>query len=373
MASTLVVVVLGCVFPVAQASPGTACNCSGCFMLLVPPDEATHVAVADGDWSAASTWDHGVPGTGAKVFVPSGRVVTYDADSAARIATIRIEGELAFDPAVDTRLVVDFIAVIPGGTGNTEAQVTAAHDIGATAYSGTPDFLKTMLERAEALERPLSIARALVSGGPLFASLREDYGRRGIACLQCYATADLGLIAYETHENGMPHPGMVVDEGVIVEILRPGTGDPVPDGEVGEVVVTTLNSDYPLVRFATGDLSSVLPGPSPCGRTNMRIRGWMGRADQTTKVKGMFVRPEQIAAILARHPGVLKGRLTVSREAEQDRMTLTVETAEPSPDLAAAVAETMRDVLKLRGDVEADIPGSLPNDGKVIDDIRKFD
>jgi len=264
-------------------------------------------------------------------------------------------------------------AVIPGGTGNTEAQVTAAHDIGATAYSGTPDFLKTMLERAEALERPLSIARALVSGGPLFASLREDYGRRGIACLQCYATADLGLIAYETHENGMPHPGMVVDEGVIVEILRPGTGDPVPDGEVGEVVVTTLNSDYPLVRFATGDLSSVLPGPSPCGRTNMRIRGWMGRADQTTKVKGMFVRPEQIAAILARHPGVLKGRLTVSREAEQDRMTLTVETAEPSPDLAAAVAETMRDVLKLRGDVEADIPGSLPNDGKVIDDIRKFD
>ena len=263
--------------------------------------------------------------------------------------------------------------VIPGGVGNTEAQVTAAADIGATAYTGTPDFLRVMLQKADELGRPLAIRRAMVSGGPLFPSLRAAYRDRAIACLQCYATADLGLIAYETHENGEPHDGMVVDEGVILEILRPGTGDPVPDGEVGEVVVTALNADYPLLRFATGDLSAVLPGASPCGRTNRRIRGWMGRADQTTKVRGMFVRPEQIAAIVARHPEVLKARLTVDRADETDSMTLSVEAREPSPDLAAAVAETMRDVLKLRGEVEAEIPGALPNDGKVIDDIRTYD
>ena len=263
--------------------------------------------------------------------------------------------------------------VIPGGVGNTEAQVAAAADIGATAYTGTPDFLRVMLEKAAELGRTLPIRRALVSGGPLFPSLRAEYAARGIACLQCYATADLGLIAYETHENGAPLEGMLVDEGVIVEILRPGTADPVPEGEVGEVVITALNADYPLVRFATGDLSAVLPGPSPCGRTNTRIRGWMGRADQTTKVRGMFVRPEQIAAIVARHPEVEKARLTVTREDEQDRMTLAVETATPGAELAAAVANTMREVLKLRGEAEADIPGSLPNDGKVIDDRRKFD
>jgi len=263
--------------------------------------------------------------------------------------------------------------VIPGGVGNTEAQVAAAADIGATAYTGTPDFLRVMLEKAAELDRTLPIRRALVSGGPLFPSLRAEYAARGIACLQCYATADLGLIAYETHENGAPLEGMLVDEGVIVEILRPGTADPVPEGEVGEVVITALNADYPLVRFATGDLSAVLPGPSPCGRTNTRIRGWMGRADQTTKVRGMFVRPEQIAAIVARHPEVEKARLTVTREDEQDRMTLAVETATPGAELAAAVADTMREILKLRGEAEADIPGSLPNDSKVIDDRRKFD
>lgn len=264
-------------------------------------------------------------------------------------------------------------AVIPGGVGNTEAQVRAAADIGATVYAGTPDFLKVMLEKADEIGVKLSLGRALVSGGPLFPSLREAYGARGITCLQCYGTADLGLVAYETADGTRPNPGMVVDEGVIVEILRPGTGTPVPDGEVGEVVVTSLNEDYPLIRFATGDLSAVLPGPSPCGRTNMRIRGWMGRADQTTKVKGMFVRPEQIAEIAARHPEVLKARLTVDRDGDADHMLLSIETAEPDPALAGAVAETMRDVLKLRGEVEVGLPGSLANDGKVIDDIRRYD
>jgi len=261
-------------------------------------------------------------------------------------------------------------AVLAGGVGNTEAQVNAAADVGVTGYTGTPDFLKVMLDKAAELGRDLSaIKRALVSGGPLFPSLRKAYRDRGISCLQCYATADVGLIAYETSAL----EGMVVDEGVILEIVRPGTGDPVPEGEVGEVLVTALNPDYPLIRFATGDLSAVLAGASPCGRTNQRIKGWMGRADQTTKVKGMFVRPEQIAEIVRRHPEVAKARLTVSRVGERDAMTLAVECQAPSPELAAAVRETMQAVLKLRGEVEADIRGALPNDGKVIDDIRKFD
>jgi phenylacetate-CoA ligase len=261
-------------------------------------------------------------------------------------------------------------AVLAGGVGNTEAQVNAAADVRVGGYIGTPDFLKVMLDKAAELGRDLSaIKRALVSGGPLFPSLRQEYRDRGISCLQCYATADVGLIAYETPAMD----GMVVDEGVILEIVRPGTGDPVPEGEVGEVLVTALNPDYPLIRFATGDLSAVLAGASPCGRTNQRIKGWMGRADQTAKVKGMFVRPEQIAEILRRHPEVLKARLTVSRVGEQDAMTLEVECAAPSPELAGAVRETMQAVLKLRGEVEADIAGSLPNDGKVIDDLRKFD
>ncbi|MDT8342888.1 MAG: phenylacetate--CoA ligase family protein [Thermohalobaculum sp.] len=260
-------------------------------------------------------------------------------------------------------------AVLPGGVGNSEAQAGAAADLGVTGYIGTPDFLKVLIEKAAELGRELSFARAWVSGGPLFPSLRAFYAERGIPCLQGYATADLGSIAYETPAM----EGMVVDEGVIVEIVRPGTGDPVPEGEVGEVVVTALNPDYPLIRFATGDLSAVLPGASPCGRTNMRIKGWMGRADQTTKVKGMFVRPEQIAAIVVRHPEVAKARLSVTREGEQDRMTLAIETSAPSPELAARVRETMQAVLKLKGEVEADLPGALPNDGKVIDDLRKFD
>ncbi|GMG83078.1 AMP-binding protein [Paralimibaculum aggregatum] len=263
--------------------------------------------------------------------------------------------------------------VLPGGVGNSEAQATAAAETGASFYAGTPDFLKTLIDKAAELGRALKITRALVSGGPLFPAMRQGYAEAGIACLQCYATADLGLIAYETGGPDGPNPGMVCDEGAIVEICRPGTGDPVPDGEVGKVVVTTLNWDYPLIRFATGDLSAVLPGASPCGRTGPRIRGWMGRADQTTKVKGMFVRPEQVAEVVRRHPEVLKARLTVSRVGDADTMTLAIETAAASAGLAAAVAETLRDVCKLRGEVETASPGSLPNDGKVIDDIRKFD
>ena len=212
--------------------------------------------------------------------------------------------------------------MLPAGTGQTELQVRAARDVGATVYAGTPDFLKVILDAADAAG-----ARLGFSEGRRFRAARcsrrcaQEYAERGIACWQCYATADLGLIAYES-EGG---EGMVVDEGVVVEIVRPGTGDPVPEGEVGEVVVTTLNPDYPLIRFATGDLSAVMPGASPCGRTNMRIRGWMGRADQTTKIRGMFVRPEQVAALVARHPEVRRARVIAGREGEQDTMTVQVE------------------------------------------------
>jgi phenylacetate-CoA ligase len=212
----------------------------------------------------------------------------------------------------------------------------------------------------------LSITKAAVGGGALFPSLRQEYADRGIACLQCYATADLGNIAYESPAM----EGMIVDEGVIVEIVRPGTGDPVAEGEVGEVVVTTLNPDYPLIRFATGDLSAVLPGQSPCGRTNTRIKGWMGRADQTTKIKGMFVRPEQVAEFVARHAEVSKARVIVSREDEMDVMTVQVEA--DGADVGT-LAESVASVMKLNGRVEIVAPESLPNDGKVIDDQRSYD
>jgi phenylacetate-CoA ligase len=278
----------------------------------------------------------------------------------------------AFTPAanmIESGVAAISATVIPGGVGQTDMQVEAASRIGATAYAGTPDFLKVILDRADALERPLKIARAAVSGGALPASLRAEYAARGVECLQCYATADLGLIAFESEAR----EGMIVDEGVIVEIVRPGTGDPVPDGEVGEVVVTALNPDYPLVRFATGDLSAVLPGESPCGRTNMRLKGWMGRADQTTKIKGMFVRPEQVAEILSRHPQVARARLTVTREGEQDAFEATFETAEQGRALADALRESVEAVLRLKGAVRLTSPGSLPNDGKVIDDQRRYD
>lgn len=257
-------------------------------------------------------------------------------------------------------------AVLPAGTGQTELQVIAARDVGTTTYAGTPDYLKIILEKADEMGVTLGITKAAVGGGALFPSLREYYIAHGITCLQSYATADLGNIAYESAAM----EGMIVDEGVIVEIVTPGTGDPVPEGEVGEVVVTTLNPDYPLIRFATGDLSAVLPGISPCGRSNMRIKGWMGRADQTTKIKGMFVRPEQVAALVAHHPEVTKARVVASRASEQDVMTVQIETTASDPD---AYAGTIVDTLKLKGKIVLVAPGTLPKDGLVIEDRRTYD
>ena len=256
--------------------------------------------------------------------------------------------------------------VLPAGTGQTELQAQAAVHVGATAYAGTPDYLKLILEKADELGLQTRFAKAAVSGGALFPSLRDWYSDRGVACLQCYATADLGNVAYESEAM----EGLIVDEGVIVEIVTPGTGDPVPEGEVGEVVVTALNSAYPLIRFATGDLSAVLSGTSPCGRTNMRIKGWMGRADQTTKIKGMFVRPEQVAAFVAKHEAILRARVVVTREGEMDAMTVMVETEAQD---AAAFEAAMIETLKLKGRIELSAPGTLPRDGKVIDDQRSYD
>ncbi|WP_068115729.1 phenylacetate--CoA ligase family protein [Tropicimonas marinistellae] len=257
-------------------------------------------------------------------------------------------------------------AVLPAGTGQTDLQVQAAADVGSTAYAGTPDYLKVILDRADEMGAALKITRAVVSGGALFPSLRQAYADRDIACLQCYATADVGNIAYESAAL----EGMIVDEGVIVEIVTPGTGDPVAPGEVGEVLVTTLNPDYPLIRFATGDMSAWMPGESPCGRTNLRIKGWMGRADQTTKVKGMFVRPEQVAALVARHSHVHKARVIVSREGEMDSMHVQIEA--DGGDWTE-YGEDIQDILKLRASVEVLAPGDLPKDGVVIEDRRTYD
>lgn len=259
-------------------------------------------------------------------------------------------------------------AVIPGGVGNTEQQLEAIAHYKPTGYVGTPDFLKILLDTAEKSGKDASsLKRGLVSGAALPASLRDELGRRGVAVLQCYATAELGVIAYESEAR----EGMIVNETVIVEIVRPGTGDPVPDGEVGEVVVTSFNRDYPMVRLATGDLSALMPGVSPCGRTNARIKGWMGRADQTAKVKGMFVHPKQIAEVAARHPELKRIRLVVDREAEQDMMTLLAECAPADSALEAAVAATLQSITKLKGSVKLMPPGTLPNDGKLIADERK--
>jgi len=260
--------------------------------------------------------------------------------------------------------------VFPGGVGNTELQVQAAAELQPHGYIGTPSFLKILLEKAA--ERGIALAsmrKAMLSGEAFPPSLRDWCAARGVDGYQCYATADVGLIAYET----VAREGLVLDEQVIVEIVRPGTGDPVPDGEVGEVVVTTLNPDYPLIRFGTGDLSAVLPGGCPTGRTNTRIRGWLGRADQTAKVRGMFVHPSQLADIAKRHPEVQRVRLVVSGEMANDRMTLRVEAAQRPDGLAERIAESLRDVTKLRGEVELSEPGSLPNDGKVIEDARSYE
>ena len=260
--------------------------------------------------------------------------------------------------------------VFPGGTGQTEQQVQAMAELKPAGYIGTPSFLKIIVEKAADMKVALpSVTKALVSAEAFPPSLRDWLAERGIAGYQCYATADLGLIAYETEAR----EGLVLDEGVIVEIVRPGTGDPVAEGEVGELVVTSLNLDYPLIRFGTGDLSAVLPGCCPTGRTNTRIKGWMGRADQTTKVRGMFVHPAQIAEIAKRFPEVIKARLVVSGEMANDRMTLKVETASAPEGLAERISEAIRDVTKLRGAVELVAPGSLANDGKVIEDARSYE
>jgi phenylacetate-CoA ligase len=259
--------------------------------------------------------------------------------------------------------------VIPAGVGNTELQVQAIGDLRPAVYCGTPSFLKTLLERGRQFGTELSSLKlAVVGGEALPPSLRQEINGSGVFVLQNYGTADLGLIAYESRAM----EGMIIDEGVVLEIVRPGTGNPVPDGEVGEVVVTTFNPVYPLIRFATGDLSAVLPGQSPCGRTNMRIKGWMGRADQTTKVKGMFVHPSQVAQVVRRHPEIVRARLEVSSRENVDEMTLRCEVGESDDALAAAIALTMQSVCKVRGRVALIPQGELPNDGKVIVDLRSY-
>ena len=260
-------------------------------------------------------------------------------------------------------------AVFAGGVGNTELQLQAVTELRPQGYIGTPSFLKILVEKAAEGGTDIgSLTKALVSGEAFPPSLRDWLAERGVQGYQCYATADLGLVAYETAGR----EGLVLDEGVIVEIVRPGTGDPVPDGEVGEIVVTSLNPDYPLIRFGTGDLSAILPGPCPTGRTARRIKGWMGRADQTTKVRGMFVHPSQVAEVVRRHPEIVRARLVVDGEMANDRMGLQIEVDGTPEGFAARVADTVRDVTKLRAEVTLATPGSLPNDGKVIEDRRSY-
>ena len=263
-------------------------------------------------------------------------------------------------------------AVFPGGVGQTEMQIAAIAACRPQGYVGTPSFLRIILEKGDELKADLtSLKKALVSAEPLPASLRAWLDARGIATLQCYAIADVGLVAYESPAR----EGQIIDENVILEIVRPGTGEPVADGEIGEVLVTTLAPEYPLIRFATGDLSAVLAGASPCGRTNMRIKGWMGRADQTAKVKGMFVKPAQMASVAKRHPQIARYRLVIEHdENKTDRMTLHCEVeAHGDHALAQAIAASLREVCNLRGETKLVAPGSLPADGKVIEDLRKYD
>ena len=264
--------------------------------------------------------------------------------------------------------------VIPAGTGQTELQLRTITDLKPNAYVGTPSFLKILLDRAAEQNSVLSsIKKALVGAEAFPAVLRSEFRHRGITALQCYGTADLGLIAYESiGPDGEVCPGMVLDEGIIVELVQPGTGDPVPPGEVGEVVVTTLTPEYPLIRFATGDLSALLAGHSPCGRTNHRIKGWMGRADQTAKVRGMFVHPEQVAEIVRRHKSIIRARLVIERPASADQMSLHIEMGEPAESVGA-IAESAQAVTKLRAEIVRVPEGSLPNDGKIIEDRRPVD
>ena len=265
--------------------------------------------------------------------------------------------------------------VVPTGIGQTEMQVSTIADLRISAFIGTPSFLKLIVDKADELKADLgSLKKAMVGGEYLPPALRKSLGERGIRVMQSYATADLGLLAYESAlPDGSVNEGMILDEDLLLEIVRPGTGDPVAPGEVGEVVITSFNPDYPLIRFGTGDLSALLPGASPCGRTNVRIKGWMGRADQTTKVRGMFVTPKQVGEIVRRHPEVVKARLVVAGATGNDSMTLRCEVSNKDAGLKPALIASIRDVTKLRGEIEFVPAGSLPNDGKVIDDTRKYD
>ncbi|MFO1363717.1 MAG: AMP-binding protein [Burkholderiales bacterium] len=282
-----------------------------------------------------------------------------------------------FTPAgsmLETGALACGCAVVPTGVGQTEMQVATIADLRIRGYIGTPSFLRLIVEKADELKADIScLTKSMVGAEYVPPALRAAMAARGLSVMQCYATADLGLISYESRgPGGEVCEGMTVDEHILLEIVRPGTGDAVAAGEVGEVVVTSFNPDYPLIRFATGDLSAVLPGPAPCGRTNVRIKGWMGRADQTTKVKGMFVHPSQVAEVLKRHPEVKRARLVVDSPDGQDRMTLHCEVAGAPEGLAQRVVASLRDVTKLRGEVQLHAPGALPNDGKVIEDARKY-
>jgi phenylacetate-CoA ligase len=318
------------------------------------------------------------PGT---IYEPEGRQLDYWRSARALAAAGFKAGDLIhncfsyhFTPAgamMESGAHALGCTVFPAGTGQTEQQVQAMAELKPAGYVGTPSFLKIILEKAAEMGVALpSVTKALVSGEACPPSLRDWFAERGVNAYQCYATADLGLIAYETSAR----EGLVIDEGVIVEIVTPGTGDPVAEGEVGELVVTTFNTDYPLIRFGTGDLSAVLPGICPTGRTNTRIKGWMGRADQTTKIRGMFVHPSQVATIAKRFPDVVKARLVVSGEMADDRMTLQVEAAQhvETQELLEQIKDAIRDVTKLRGNVSFFVPGSLPNDGRVIEDARTY-
>jgi phenylacetate-CoA ligase len=315
------------------------------------------------------------------IYEPEGRREDYWRSARALFAAGFREGDILFNtfsyhltPAgsmIESGAMKLGCAVIPAGVGNTEQQIEAIIDLLPTAYVGTAAFLRILVEKFIELGKPFPILRAVTGGDALPPSLRTWLKQNGLAqVLQFYGTADLGNIAYESEAL----EGMILDEELILEIVRPGTGDPVADGEVGEIVITTLNPDYPLIRFGTGDLSAVLAGESPCGRTNTRIRGWLGRADQTTKVKGMFVQPGHVAEIVKRHPQVDRARLVIEGEMANDRMTLKVEVGDWTvPGLQEALAATMREVTKLRGEVQFMTPGELPNDGKIIEDARKYD
>ena len=331
---------------------------------------------ATGRWGAAMRRVYASPGP---IYEPEGTAVDYWRTARALYAAGFRAGDLVHNAfsyhmtpgafILEAGALAVGCTVFPAGTGQTEQQLQAIGELKPTAYVGTPSFLRILFEKAQESGADMrSLTKGMVSAEPFPPSLRDWFAERGMTAYQSYATADAGLIAYETAAR----QGLVLDEGVIVEIVRPGTGDPVPEGEVGEVVVTVLNPDYPLIRFGTGDLSAVLAGACPTGRTNTRIKGWMGRADQTTKIRGMFVHPGQVAEVVRRFPEVARARLVVTGAMANDQMTLRVESVNV-PGLAERLADAVRDVTKLRSQIELVAPGSLPNDGKVIEDARSYE